>query len=246
MKQSPTVSIIIPVLHEKNTINSIINQLNKGLTKKPDQIIVVDGSETKETINEITDTTVLKLSSQKGRAIQMNKGAAHASGQILIFLHADTKPPKNAIEKIQQTMNNPQIVAGAFSLQIQSKHKLLKIAAKFSTIRSHITRAPYGDQIHFIRKTFFDEIQGYKNIPIMEDVELMRQIKKHRGKIKILPDYAITSDRRWQQEGILYTTLRNTILISLYWCKMPPEKLAKFYPAHTTKKYGKKTIRHKR
>jgi rSAM/selenodomain-associated transferase 2 len=232
-KQIPTFSIIIPVLHEQDTINSLITSLKQLSTKKTIEIIVVDGSESKDTINEITEKSVIKLTSQKGRAVQMNKGAKHASAEILIFIHADTRLPKNGLEIIQETMKNKHLVGGAFSLQIQSKHKLLQTVAAISTLRSQITQAPYGDQVHFIRKTFFENIKGYKTMPIMEDVEIMRRIKKNNGKIKILPHHVITSDRRWQKEGLLYTNLRNTIIICLYWVGIPAEKLAKFYPPHT-------------
>lgn len=161
----------------------------------------------------------------------MNLGAAYASGDILIFLHADTQLPINALALIQETfLKNPQLVGGAFSLQIDSPRLLLKITAVFSTLRCHMTRAPYGDQAIFLRKSYFDSIGGYLNLPLMEDVELMRRIKKHKDDIIILPAAVITSDRRWNQEGLLYTALRNTLIIFLYWCGMPAEKLTRFYP----------------
>ncbi|MFO7677843.1 MAG: TIGR04283 family arsenosugar biosynthesis glycosyltransferase [Thermoplasmatota archaeon] len=235
MKQAPAFSIIIPVLHERENINTLINNLLQAPTKEPIEIIVVDASPTKDTINQIANSSVIKLTAQKGRAQQMNKGAKHASGEILVFLHADTEPPKNCLTEIKKIMENKQFIGGAFSLKIQTKHKIIQIVAVISTLRSQITRAPYGDQVIFIKKSFFEKIGGYRNIPIMEDVDIMRRIKKQKGKIRILPHHVITSDRRWKEEGLLYTNIRNTIIIFLYWCGMPAEKLAKFYPTHTTK-----------
>lgn len=160
----------------------------------------------------------------------MNAGAARATGDILVFLHVDTILPTNALLLIQKTLQNQQLVGGAFALRIQSHNLLVRMMAAFSTLRSQITRAPYGDQVIFLRKSFFDAIGRYKDIPLMEDVELMRRIKKKKGEIVILPTPVITSDRRWNQEGLLYTAVRDTIIIFLYWCGMPAEKLAKFYP----------------
>jgi hypothetical protein len=102
--------------------------------------------------------------------------------------------------------------------------------AVYSTLRSQISRVPYGDQVIFLRRTFFEEIGGYADIPLMEDVELMRRIKRKKGKILILPNPVFTSDRRWHQEGFIYTFLRDNIIIILYWCGIPAEKLARFYP----------------
>jgi rSAM/selenodomain-associated transferase 2 len=223
-------SIIIPVLHESEIINTLLASLQHLKTEEPFEIIVVDGSPTQDTLRVISDITIKKYSSRQGRGRQMNEGATHASGEILVFLHADTFLPTNALLLIQQTLQNKRFVGGAFTLKIQSKMPLLKMIAFLSTFRSQITRAPYGDQVIFLRKSYFDEIGGYQDIPLMEDVELMRRIKKKKGPIIILPHPVTTSARRWDAEGILYTLLRDNIIIFLYWCGMSAEKLAKFYP----------------
>ncbi len=230
MPDSPAFSIIIPVLHEGNIINGLLESLRRFAAEKPVEIIVVDGSPSQDSLQVITDETIQKYSCQAGRARQMNLGAAHASGDILIFLHADTLLPTNALTRIQETLQDPGLVGGAFSLQIDSPRFLLRIIAMFSTLRSRMTRAPYGDQTIFLRKSYFDSIGAYLDIPLMEDVELMRRIKKHKDDIIILPVTVITSDRRWNQEGLLYTAFRDTLIIFLYWCGMPAEKLARFYP----------------
>lgn len=230
MPDPPTFSIIIPVLHESKIINGLLDSLRRLAADKPVEIIVVDGSPTQDTLQVITDETIQRYSCHAGRARQMNLGAAHASGDILLFLHADTLLPVNALASIQQTLQNPRLVGGAFSLQIDSQRFLLRMIAVFSTLRSRMTRAPYGDQVIFLRKSYFDSRGGYRDLPLMEDVELMRRIKKHKDNIIILPAAVLTSDRRWNQEGLLYTALRDTLIIFLYWCGMPAEKLARFYP----------------
>jgi rSAM/selenodomain-associated transferase 2 len=227
---SCTFSIIIPVLHESEIINTLLKSLKQLEIDEPYEIIIVDGSPTLDTLQVITDKTIIKCPCQQGRGRQMNAGAAYATGSILVFLHADTFLPTNALLLIQKTLQNNQLVGGAFTLKIQSPKFFLKIIAAISTFRSQITRAPYGDQVIFLRKSYFDAVRGYQDIPLMEDVELMRRIKKKKGEIIILPTPVITSDRRWNQEGLYYTALRDTIIIFLYWCGMPAEKLAKFYP----------------
>jgi rSAM/selenodomain-associated transferase 2 len=227
---SYTFSIIIPVLHETETINVLLESLKKIESDEPFEIIVVDGSPVQDTLRVISDRNVKIYSSRQGRGCQMNEGAAHAKGDILIFLHADTFLPNNALSLIQTALEDERYAGGAFTLQIQSQISFLRMIAAYSTLRSKITHAPYGDQVIFLRKAYFDAIGGYADIPLMEDVELMRRIKKKKGQIVILPHPVITSDRRWHEEGPIYTLLRDNIIIFLYFCGMPAEKFAKFYP----------------
>jgi rSAM/selenodomain-associated transferase 2 len=223
-------SIIIPVLHESAIINTCLGSLAQLKTEEPVEIIVVDGSPTQDTLRVIKDKNVKKYPSPPGRGRQMNEGAAHATGDILVFVHADTLLPPNALSLIQTALEHHQYVGGAFSHQFQLQTSYFKMLSALATLRSKITQAPYGDQVHFLRKTNFDAIGGYKDISLMEDVELMRRIKKKKWKIIILPDHITTSARRWEQEGYFYASLRDTVIIFLHWCGVPAEKFARFYP----------------
>jgi len=159
----------------------------------------------------------------------MNAGAAVARGEILIFLHADTILPDNALGKINRILRDPDYVGGAFDLKIDSDRLFLKYISARASLRSRWNRIPYGDQAIFIRKKYFDQIGGYKEIPLMEDVDLMRRIKKDGKKIFILPDKVTTSARRWESDGVLYTTMRNQILVRLFYLGISPHRLAKYY-----------------
>jgi rSAM/selenodomain-associated transferase 2 len=223
-------SIIIPVLHESEIIHTLLDSLDQLETNDPFEIIVVDGSPTQDTLEVINDKNVMKYASPQGRGRQMNEGAAHATGDVLVFLHADTILPPHALSFIQTALENERYAGGAFSYQFQLKTPVFRMIAACGTLRSQITQAPYGDQVIFLRKTYFDALGGYKDIPLMEDVELMRRIKKKKDQIIILPNHIITSTRRWDEEGLFYASLRDIISIFLYWCGMPAEKLAKFYP----------------
>ncbi|MCP4609095.1 MAG: glycosyltransferase family 2 protein [Planctomycetes bacterium] len=222
-------SIIIPVLNEAGQINSLIEHLRKQNHESSYEIIVVDGDPQGSTAGAIQAKDVTAITTDKGRGRQMNAGATAASGEILIFLHADTILPDNALEKISRTLQDRNYVGGAFDLKIDSDRLFLKYISARASLRSRWNRIPYGDQAIFIRKKYFDRIGGFKEIPLMEDVDLMRRIKKNGKKIFILPDKVTTSARRWERDGVLFTTLRNQILVRLFYLGISPHRLAKYY-----------------
>ena len=222
-------SIILPVLNERDLINPLLDHLESLEGNENCEFIVVDGSSDGGTIKAVTRRDVQCVKSPQGRASQMNAGAARATGEILIFLHADTRLPRQALEWINNAMTRQTLIGGAFDLRIDSKRPMLKIVARIASLRSRLTRIPYGDQAIFIRRDYFHQMGGYPEIPLMEDVALMRRIKRAGGRIGFIPEPVMTSVRRWEQEGILFTTLRNWILLIAYTLGVEPEKLAKYY-----------------
>ncbi|KPA12109.1 glycosyl transferase family 2 protein, partial [Candidatus Magnetomorum sp. HK-1] len=210
-------SIIIPVYKEKKIINDFIYHIKKRTVGIENEIIVVDGDKSGSTIHCIKDSSVIKLTSQKGRANQMNAGAFHAQKKTLFFLHADSLLPENTFLSIIRVLKDPLIQAGAFDLCINSDNCLLKIIEKTASLRSRITRIPYGDQGIFIRKKIFQKINGYSNLPIMEDIDLMQKLKRKKYKIKILNKKIQTSARRWHEQGIIFCSLRNIMISSLFY-----------------------------
>lgn len=224
-----TFSIIVPVLNEQDRINSFIDSIKSQDNKGNLEVIIVDGDPQCRTVDAITDSSVIHLNSPKGRGCQMNAGAAVANGEILLFLHADTRLPDNALGKISLELQNTDYVGGAFDLKIDSDRLFLRYISVRASLRSRWNRIPYGDQAIFIRKKYFDQLGGYKEIPLMEDVDLMRRIKKDGKQIIILRDKVITSARRWENDGMLYTTMRNQILVRLFYLGISPHKLAKYY-----------------
>lgn len=224
-------SIILPVLNETALINPMMDHLESLEGSENCEFIVVDGTPDGGTIKAVTRQGVQCVKSPQGRASQMNTGAAMAMGEILIFLHADTRLPRQALELINQAMTRQALIGGAFDLHIDTERLILKIIARIASLRSRLTRIPYGDQAIFIRRDYFHQMGGYPEIPLMEDVALMRRIKRAGGRIGFIPEPVITSARRWEQEGILYTTLRNWLLLSAYTLGVAPDKLAKYYKA---------------
>lgn len=227
------ISVIIPVLNEASRINDAVKNLYSQGYPGTMEVIVVDGRKDGSTIKNIQNPGVMKISSVPGRGIQMNRGAEIASGEILVFLHADTLLPENAFLLIQEVMKDRRVTSGAFDLSIDGRAFVYRIIEKTATLRSRITGIPYGDQVIFIRKSFFFRLGKYSEIPIMEDVDLMRRIKKAKGCVCFIEKPVKTSFRRWEKEGILQCTLRNWLLMTLYLCGINPEKLAKFYKHHS-------------
>lgn len=222
-------SVIIPVLGEQERIGLCLKSLRTQGFIDSRQVIVVDGDPAGSTIDFVREGDVLCLKSAAGRARQMNAGAAVAEGDILLFLHADTTLPPGGLEKISRIMAARHCVGGAFDLAIDSNSLFLRYIARRASFRSRLNRVPYGDQAIFIDRAYFDNLGGFKDIPIMEDVDLMRRIKRDRRKIHIFRDRVITSARRWEAEGPLYTTVRNQCLMLLYCLGVSPEKLSRFY-----------------
>jgi rSAM/selenodomain-associated transferase 2 len=216
------ISVIIPVYNE-----ILINECLKNLVGA-DETIVVDGNGT-STLDLIESLHVKKISSQKGRANQMNEGAKYATSEVLLFLHVDTILPLDALLHVKEALKQKDVVAGAFDLDFDTQKSGLKFIAKIASWRSRTTRLPYGDQAIFIKKDVFESIGGYEDIALMEDVNLMQKLKKQKLKIEIINQKVITSPRRYEKNGILFNLLKNWVLISLYFVGVNPDKLAKFY-----------------
>lgn len=223
------ISIIIPVLNEAQNITKSV-LLAQTATNV--EVIVVDGGSQDETIAVAKSLGIKVLSSPPGRAFQMNAGAAVASGNILLFLHADTILPEGFDSIIRQTLEpkkqiqNP--IAGAFELKIDAQIRGIWLVEKMVNWRSHFFSLPYGDQAIFIKADVFCDIGGFPELPIMEDFVFIRNVNKV-GKIAIAPVPVITSGRRWQKLGVLKTTSINQIIIIGYFLGISPEKLARFY-----------------
>jgi len=223
------ISIILPVLHEAGTINTVIAHLRGLQQNSPLEIIVVDGDPAGGTLQAIQDEGSVRVLAEPGRARQMNCGASQAHGEVLLFLHADTLLPQQGLTRIAVALTDTRIVAGAFDLGFDTKRNIFRVTEKYAALRTRLTRIPFGDQAIFVRKTYFNEIGGYAEIPLMEDIELMAHIKKRGGRISIIPLRVLTSPRRYEQEGLLYCTFRNWALQLCYLAGVSPEKLVKWY-----------------
>lgn len=226
MIEAARISIIIPVLNEaadtiRSTLASVQNVENV-------EVIVVDGGSQNETVALVQSWGVKVLFSTAGRAYQMNAGATAATGDILLFLHADTSLPLGFEKLVPLTLAQSGTVAGAFELKINSPMRSLRLVEKMVNWRSRFFSLPYGDQAIFLKASVFHDIGGFPDLPIMEDFELIRCLRR-LGRIAIVPTPVLTSARRWHKLGVLKTTLINQIVILGYFLGVPSSHLVKFY-----------------
>ncbi len=219
------ISIIIPVLNEAPTIASVISTAQ---TAKNIEIIVADGGSSDGTAEIATSLGVRVISTAPGRAAQMNAGAAAATGDILVFLHADTHLPPEYDSGARRALAQPSAAGGAFELKIDAPQQSLRLVEIGVNWRSRFLQMPYGDQAIFLYSATFDKIGGFPDLPLMEDFEFVRRLKK-QGRIEIVPQPVLTSARRWQQLGVIQTTAINQIVIIAYFLGVSPDRLAFWY-----------------
>lgn len=219
------ISIIIPTRNEAENIKAAIagTQPSRNI-----ELIVVDGDSQDHTVSIAQSLGVKVILSAPGRAAQMNAGAEAARGDILLFLHADTRLPSQFDDMIRAALQAPGIVAGAFALRIDASLWTLRWVEKGVYWRSRFCQMPYGDQAIFLTKEVFQKVGYFPELPIMEDLEIMRRLKAI-GKITIIPVPVITSARRWLKKGVFHTTLLNQIVIIGYFLGVSPQRLRSWY-----------------
>ncbi|MHC5933619.1 TIGR04283 family arsenosugar biosynthesis glycosyltransferase [Nostoc sp.] len=222
---SARISIIIPTLNEAGNIKEAIATTQPS---KDIELIIVDAGSEDGTLEIAQSLDIKVISSFPGRAVQMNAGAVAASGDILLFLHADSRLPTGFDEMIRTALQQPGIVAGAFNLRIDASLLSLRWVEWGVNARSHFCQMPYGDQAIFLTKAVFHQIGGFPELPIMEDFELIRCLKRI-GRIVIISTPVVTSARRWLQKGVFKTTLLNQIVIIAYLLGISPKRICRWY-----------------
>jgi rSAM/selenodomain-associated transferase 2 len=218
------VSVIIPTLNEADGIERTLTRLSRigGL-----ELIVSDGGSSDETVS-LAERHARVITAATGRAAQMNAGARAASGEILLFLHADSFLSEACVAELRKTLEDPRVIGGAFRLRIESSRIGVRLVGLAANIRTQLTGIPYGDQGLFVRTRVFNEMGGFPELPLMEDLEFSRRLK-HYGRRVILRTPIGTSSRRWDREGVWWVTLRNQMMVLLYFLGVPPGRLAGWY-----------------
>ena len=238
------LSIIIPVLNEAALIDDVLASL-AGLRDRGCEVIVVDGGSSDGTAERAEASRLADrvLRSARGRAVQMNAGAAHARGDVLLFLHADTRLPEAADRAVLGALKSctaPAIGAGQrarvdgwgrFDVRIAGSHWLLPVVAWSMNLRSRLSGIATGDQAIFVRRPLFEQLGGYAEQPLMEDVELCRRLKAlpAAGAPACLRERVATSGRRWLSHGVWRTIVLMWRLRWRYWRGASPEQLARLY-----------------
>lgn len=223
----PSLSVIIPVLDDAEEVAACLTALS---ARPPDvEVIVVDGG-------SLDGTPILVegfgfprlLRSDPGRARQMNAGAAGAGGAVFLFLHADTRLPPDAFAALAEALADPAVVGGRFDVRLASDRPIFRLVEALMNLRSRWTGIATGDQAIFARREAFEAIGGYPDIPLMEDVELSKALKRV-GRLACLRARVRTSARKWERDGVLRTILLMWTLRSLHFIGVDPHRLHRLY-----------------
>jgi len=219
------ISVIIPTLNEEKSIASAVHSVRQGFHT---QCIVVDGGSEDATRLAATEAAAQVLQCTPGRARQMNYGAKHAQGEIVLFLHADSHLPEGWDAAVREAMKTPKVALGAFTFYVSEKIPGINLVSWGVHMRSRFFQMPYGDQGLFLRRALFEKLKGFPDIPILEDIALVKKAKQH-GNILVVKEKLATSGRRWQQHGIVKTLLLNQYILLASAFGVPPEKLRDIY-----------------
>jgi hypothetical protein len=222
---TPRISIIIPTLNEAANLPATLASTQNGSNV---EVIVVDGGSGDGTVDVARSWGAKGLTCPPGRSRQMNAGARQATGKMLLFLHGDTRLPAGYDGHVRTILRRSRTVAGAFQLRIDGRLPGLRTAERLVNLRSRRLQFPYGDQAIFLRTELFREMDGFPDMPIMEDFELIRRLRR-RGRIVIAPVSVLTSARRWERLGIVRATFINYSIPLAYYLGIPPSCLARWY-----------------
>jgi rSAM/selenodomain-associated transferase 2 len=224
MKNSvPSISIIIPTYNEEARIEALLHQLTQS---KPDEIIVVDGGSSDRTA-ALAAKSARVLHAATGRAVQMNAGARAATGDVLLFVHADSTFGPTALDVLRVAMRDPVVPGGNFNVIFEGSDW---VARSFTGIYRWRRKVGifYGDSAVFCRRAVFEQLDGYKALPVMEDYEFIRRLWK-LGRLALLDEPVWSSDRRWKNAGLLATLLSWVWIQGLYSLGVSPHRLAGWY-----------------
>ncbi|MFQ5483227.1 MAG: TIGR04283 family arsenosugar biosynthesis glycosyltransferase [Nitrospinaceae bacterium] len=220
------VSVIIPTLNESKGLAHTLDHL---LPFDTHEIILGDGGSTDGTQEIAARHPVRVVPGTRGRGAQMNAAAATASGDLFLFLHADSRVDPAGYRNMLRVMENGHLLGGAFSLLIDSPRPALRLVSRMATWRARFLNLVYGDQAFFVRAGVFRELGGFPPLPICEDLEFFRQLSR-RGPVVILPEKTSTSSRRWEADGIAFTTFRNLVIAGAFLIGFPPRLLSRWRP----------------
>jgi rSAM/selenodomain-associated transferase 2 len=220
-----SISVIIPTLNEAVCLSETLRSVR---AEKPQEILVVDGGSGDATC-ELADEAGRVLHGPRGRAAQMNHGAAHAVGEVLLFLHADCTLEPGALREAEECLQRRGVVAGCFRMTVAAGGLPYRLIDACATARVRLTGLIYGDQGVFVQRRVFERLGGFPSLLLMEDVYFSKKLRR-QGRIVVAGRRIFVSPRRWQRQGIVRQTLRNWTLTGLAAAGVSPNRLAAFYP----------------
>lgn len=214
------------MLDEERTIARTLDAIAAGAPGA--EIIVVDGGSSDRSIEEARPRCAAVLGAPRGRARQMNAGAAAAHGDVLAFVHADTIVPPSFAGDIAAALADEAVVGGRFDVRLDDPAPLLRVIGWLISTRSRLSRTGTGDQALFVRREVFGRLGGYRDIELCEDLDLARRLKR-AGRVACLRSSVVTSARRWRRGGVLKTVIRMWLVRAAFLMGVAPARLARFY-----------------
>ena len=222
-----SLSIVIPCLNEARSLRGTLESV-AGARSRGAEVIVADGGSSDETVAIARAGADRVIVAPRGRASQMNAGAAIAAGDVLLFLHADSRPPAGFDRRIAEGLDRSGRDWGRFDVRIEGRHPLLPLVSLLMNVRSRVTGIATGDQALFVRRAVFEAVGGFPPIALMEDVALSRTLRAC-GRPLCLHERTATSGRRWDDRGFFTTVLLMWRLRYAYWRGADPQELAQRY-----------------
>lgn len=226
----PVLSIVIPALNEAACLDVTLACL-QPMRARGHEVIVVDGGSHDATVQLAGQAADRVISSRRGRARQMNTGAQVATGDVLWFVHADTRTPDNADQLIITALASRRHDWGRFDVELDDAGLLLGWVARFMNLRSRLTGIATGDQGMFMTRAAYERIGGFEDIPLMEDISASRALRR-RTRPLVPQTRLLTSARRWRRQGIIKTILTMWGLRLAYYLGVPSQRLARYYALH--------------
>jgi rSAM/selenodomain-associated transferase 2 len=221
------LSIVVPLLDEARELPRLLDRLSL-LARHGGEVIIADGGSEDGSAGAAESAGFTVVRSAKGRARQMNAGAAQASGDVLLFLHADTQLPDEAHMWIEQALADNKAAWGRFDVRISGRHFMLRVVSRLMNLRSRLTGIATGDQAMFLTRSAFDAVGGFPDQPLMEDIEISKRLLVLSRPV-CLARCVTTSGRRWETRGVWRTILLMWRLRWDYWRGVPVQQLAEAY-----------------
>lgn len=240
-KQHPATSVIIPTYNEAKALPRTISLLHSR-SALPLEIIVADGHSQDATVQTASNAGAKVLQVRGGRAAQLNAAARQSHGPNILFLHADTAVPPGFDVELRKVLQGRNVVAGAFRLSVDSDLRGMRFVECVANLRSRLLRRPYGDQGLFMRRECFESVDGYPDLPFLDDYEMVRRLSR-RGKIAVSQKRVLTSGRRWEALGVVRTTVMNQVIIGAYHIGVPVWQLRTWYRDVLSHEEGKQMRR---
>jgi rSAM/selenodomain-associated transferase 2 len=219
------LAIVVPTLDEE----SVLRRHLPAALAQADEVVVSDGGSSDGTREVATALGARVVAGTRGRGPQLNRGAAATDAELLLFLHADTTLPAGAAAAVRTAVARGY-AGGGFRVRFEPATPLLRLGAALVNARTRATRLPLGDQAHFATRAAFEELGGYRDWPLLEDLDFAWRLKRHR-RVAVLPLAVATSARRFQRQGVARTVATNWLIWALFLCGVPPARLVRLYGA---------------